>query len=91
MFISKRELEEIRQTIRNLKDEVAVLRKESRAAKQAIEALKKTNKEQAIRNQKYDESLGKKYLSETFAPKDEKEAKSIMDEWLNGAKKEGDK
>ena len=53
-----------------------------------FEALKKTNKKQAERNKKYDASLGKKYIHETFGVSDEKEAKSIMDEWLNGAKED---
>ena len=38
----------------------------------------------AEKNKKYDEQLGKRYLSDTFAGKSEEEARSIMDEWLNG-------
>ena len=77
MFISKAELEEIRATMKAQAKQIKSLR-------QAIEAQKKTNKLQAEKNKKYDEQLGKRYLSDTFAGKSEEEARSIMDEWLNG-------
>ena len=81
MLISRKELEQIRKTLETQAKEIKSL-------KQAVEALKKTNKEQAERNKKYDASLGKKYIHETCGASDEKEAKSIMDEWLNGAKED---
>lgn len=77
MFISKAELEEIRATIKTQAKQIKSLQ-------QATEAQKKTNKLQDEKNKKYDEQLGKRYLSETFAGNSEEEARSIMDEWLNG-------
>lgn len=82
MFISRKELEQIRETQKRQEKEIKSL-------KQVVEALKKTNKEQAERNKKYDASLGKKYIHETIGAKNEEEAASIMDEWLNGAKDGG--
>lgn len=74
MFISKKELEEIRAEIKSLK--------------QAVNALKTTNKKQAEAIKKLEESSQKKYIHEIFEGKDEKETASIMDEWLNGAKED---
>ncbi len=74
MFISKKELEEIRAEIKGLK--------------QAVNALKTTNKKQAEAIKKLEESSQKKYIHEIFEGKDEKETASIMDEWLNGAKED---
>lgn len=79
MFISSKELKEIRKTI----------------AEQAeiIKALAKDNKKQKELNKKYDEALGKHYVHEQFEEQraKEKESASILDEWLNGAKKEAGK
>lgn len=74
MFISKKELEEIRAEIKSLK--------------QAVNALKTINKKQAEAIKKLEESSQKKYIHEIFEGKDEKETASIMDEWLNGAKED---
>lgn len=82
MFITRKKLKQIRETQERHEKEIKSL-------KQAVEALKKTSKEQAERNKKYDASLGKRYIHETIGAKDEKEAASIMDEWLNGAKEGG--
>lgn len=74
MFISRKELESIRAEIKALEQEIST--------------LKKQNEAQAERNKKYDDSLKKRYIHETFGASDESETKSIMDEWLNGAKED---
>lgn len=85
MFISRKELKEIRETLKAQNRQIEGL-------KQSIKALKETNKKQAELNKKYDDSLGKRYIHEAFDGKSVEEQASMIDEWFNGAKKkEGDK
>jgi len=80
MFISRKELKEIRDTLKSQARQIEGL-------KQSVKALKETNKKQAELNKKYDDSLGKRYIHEAFDGKSVEEQASIMDEWLHGAKK----
>lgn len=78
MFISKKELEEIRAELKSLK--------------QAITSLKATNKKQSEKIKELEESSKKKYVHELFdSDTTDEEKESLIDEWLNGAKKEEDK
>jgi len=81
MFISKKELEGIRNTIKTLQ-------KENKSLKQSISSFKEN---QELKNKEYDESLAKRYLREEYEKQQKKEAQGILDEWLNGAKKEAKK
>lgn len=81
MFISKKELEDIRKQLK-------AQDKEIKSLKQAVSALKQTNKEQNDTIKEIKTKSEKKYISELFDGKDEAEAHSIMDEWLNGAKED---
>ena len=78
MFISKKEITTLLETLEALQNNVKMLEED-------VKSLKSEVKKQSARNKKYDEALAKRYIHENFANKDEEERKSIIDEWINGA------
>ena len=82
MFISKKELESIRQTMADLNNK-------NRDLETRIIALQNTFAEQQKTNKELEEKIEKRFISERTLNSEEEQS-SLIEEWMNGAK-EGEK